>query len=378
MRLASIELNNFRNIAAMQLNAVPGVNVIHGENAQGKTNIIEAIWLFTGAKSFRGAKDKEMLRFGQKRCSIHTVFATAMREQTASIELFAPSQSLLEKKSKSVHLNGVPLESAAELAGQFYAVVFSPAHLSLVREGPAFRRKFLDTAIGQLMPKYSHYLREYQRILLQRNTLLKDVAQFPQLQDTMDVWEENLAKAAASVAFCRARYVERIRPKAAQVYEGISSGRERMDLSYQCGLKDAHLCTREELRAFYREELLHDRKEDIQRGSTRSGPQRDDLEILVNEVPARLYGSQGQQRSSVLALKMAECSMVEETTSEAPIVLLDDVMSELDAGRRDYLLNHLDNWQVFVTCCDDESFRELRNGRSFLIDAGQLQWTEDF
>ena len=237
MRLASIELNNFRNIAAMQLNAVPGVNVIHGENAQGKTNIIEAIWLFTGAKSFRGAKDKEMLRFGQKKCSVHTVFATAMREQTASIELFAPSQSLLEKKSKSVHLNGVPLESAAELAGQFYAVVFSPAHLSLVREGPAFRRKFLDTAIGQLMPKYSHYLREYQRILLQRNTLLKDVAQFPQLQDTMDVWEENLAKAAASVAFCRARYVERIRPKAAQVYEGISSGRERMDLSYQCGLK---------------------------------------------------------------------------------------------------------------------------------------------
>ena len=130
--------------------------------------------------------------------------------------------------------------------------------------------------------------------------------------------------------------------------------------------------------AFYREELLHDRKEDIQRGSTRSGPQRDELEILVNEVPARLYGSQGQQRSSVLALKMAECSMVEETTSEAPIVLLDDVMSELDAGRRDYLLNHLDNWQVFVTCCDDESFRELRNGRSFLIDAGQLQRTEDF
>ena len=231
MRLASIELNNFRNIAAMQLNAVPGVNVIHGENAQGKTNIIEAIWLFTGAKSFRGAKDKEMLRFGQKKCSVHTVFATAMREQTASIELFAPSQSLLEKKSKSVHLNGVPLESAAELAGQFYAVVFSPAHLSLVREGPAFRRKFLDTAIGQLMPKYSHYLREYQRILLQRNTLLKDIAQFPQLQDTMDVWEENLAIAAASVAFCRARYVERIRPKAAQVYEGISSGRERMDLS---------------------------------------------------------------------------------------------------------------------------------------------------
>ena len=248
----------------------------------------------------------------------------------------------------------------------------------LVREGAAFQRKVLDTAIGQLMPKYSHYLREYQRILLQRNTLLKDIAQFPQLQDTMDVWEENLAKAAASVAFCRARYVERIRPKAAQVYEGISSGRERMDLSYQCGLKDAHLCTREELRAFYREELLHDRKEDIQRGSTRSGPRRDDLEILVNEVPARLYGSQGQQRSSVLALKMAECSMVEETTSEAPIVLLDDVMSELDAGRRDYLLNHLDNWQVFVTCCDDESFRELRNGRSFLIDAGQLQRTEDF
>ena len=251
-------------------------------------------------------------------------------------------------------------------------MVSSPAHRSRVREGPAFRRKFLDTAIGQLMPKYSHYLREYQRILLQRNTLLKDVAQFPQLQDTMDVWEENLAKAAASVAFCRARYVERIRPKAAQVYEGISSGRERMDLSYQCGLKDAHLCTREELRAFYREELLHDRKEDIQRGSTRSGPQRDDLEILVNEVPARLYGSQGQQRSSVLALKMAECSMVEETTSEAPIVLLDDVMSELDDKLQDYILNHIQEWQVFITCCNPDALRGLQNGKTFFVEDGTV------
>lgn len=379
MKLVAMELHDFRNIASLQLQASEQVNVIHGENAQGKTNLIEAIWLFTGDKSFRGAKDREMIRFGQNRGSVAVTFSDSVRQESAKIELFAPETAAGgEKRTKSVQLNGVPLESAAELAGTFYAVVFSPAHLSLVREGPAFRRKFLDTAIAQLMPKYGYYLREYQRILLQRNTLLKDLVQFPQLRDTMDVWEEALAKAAAAVAFCRARYVERICPKVAQVYEGISSGRETMDLKYQCGLPDAHQYPREQLRAFYLEQLRRDRESDIQHGSTRCGPHRDDLEILVNGMPARLYGSQGQQRSSVLAMKMAECSMVEETTGEAPIVLLDDVMSELDAGRRDYLLNHLENRQVFVTCCDDESFRQMQSGRSFLIEGGQLQKIEDF
>lgn len=377
MRLESIELTNFRNIRSLSLQAAPGVNVIHGQNAQGKTNLTEAIWMFTGAKSFRGAKDREMIRFGEASCKSSIRFSSAQREQTASIELFSTDGGASEHRGKRVLLNEVPLRSASELAGQFYAVVFSPAHLSLVREGPIVRRKFLDTAISQILPRYEHYLHEYQRILLQRNTLLKDLESFPQLLDTLDLWDENLAKAAAAVTFCRARYVARIGPLAAQVYEGISSGKEHLEMYYQWGSdqSDDRLSpekTRDEFREYYRAEYRRTRQGDIERSATLCGPHRDDFELLVNGMPMRLYGSQGQQRSGVLALKMAECGMVEEVTAETPVVLLDDVMSELDAGRRDYLLNHLDGRQVFVTCCDDESFRGLKQGSSFLIEDGQL------
>ena len=378
MRLNSIELTNFRNISDLKLEAAPGVNVICGENAQGKTNLTEAIWMFTGAKSFRGARDKELIQFGQPNCKSSIVFANEQREQTASIELFDTKAISQGQKPKIVTLNEVPLESASELSGQFYAVVFSPTDLSLVKDGPSLRRKFLDTAIGQILPRYHHYLHEYQRILLQRNTLLKDLARFPQLIDTMEVWEENLAKAAAALAFCRARYVRSIAPKACEVYEGISAGKEHIRVSYQCGLRDAQEQTRDHLKAFFLEELRRTRAEDLERGATLCGPHRDDLDIEINSMPMRLYGSQGQQRSAVLALKMAECSMVEEVTGERPIVLLDDVMSELDAGRRDYLLNHLEDRQVFITCCDDASFRGLQEGRSFVIQNGKMIETRTF
>lgn len=377
MRLESIRLTNFRNIGSLYLEAAAGVNVIHGENAQGKTNLTEAIWMFTGTRSFRGAKDRELIRFGQPCCKSEICFSNQQRTQTASIELCEPSAAQ-EKKTKQVLLNEIALESASELAGQFYAVVFSPAHLSLVRDGPVFRRRFLDTAISQILPRYDHYLHEYQRVLQQRNALLKDLARFPQLIDTMEVWEEHLARAAAAVVFCRARYVDRIRPLASTVYEGISSGREQFDLQYQCGLQPDDLQTREVLRAAFIQEYQRTRAEDIERAATLCGPHRDDLELLVDGMPMRLYGSQGQQRSGVLALKMAECSMVEEVTGETPVVLLDDVMSELDASRRDYLLNHLEGRQVFVTCCDDESFRGLKQGKSFLIQAGKLVDTQEF
>ena len=378
MKLKNIQLTNFRNINALCLTAADGVNVICGENAQGKTNLTEAIWMFTGAKSFRGAKDRELIRFGQQSCQTTISFASEQREQTASIELFSPEAVAQGQKSKIVTLNEISLESASELSGQFYAVVFSPADLSLIKDGPALRRKFLDTAIGQILPRYQHYLHEYQRILLQRNTLLKDLSRFPQLIDTMEIWEETLAKAAAALAFCRARYVRAIAPKACEIYSGISSGRENITVSYQCGLENPQEQTREALRAFFLEEFKRTRAGDLERGATLCGPHRDDLEIEINGMPMRLYGSQGQQRSAVLALKMAECSMVEDVTGERPVVLLDDVMSELDSGRRDYLLNHLENRQVFITCCDDASFRELKEGKGFFIQEGNLLETCTF
>lgn len=369
MRLEQLELENFRNIGALSLSPAPGINVICGDNAQGKTNLVEAIWLFTGAKSFRGAKDRELIRFGSTHCTAKVRFFCDGREQEGLIRLGEEGKGGVAKK---ILLNDIPLESASRLSGRFYAVVFSPVHLSLVKDGPELRRKFLDTALSQLIPKYSGYLREYKRILQQRNALMKDLYRFPQLADTADVWDEHLARVGAAILYCRGRYVERITPAAQKVYCGISSGRERLELFYRGPVEDCESASMERLRELLAARLRESRREDMEHGSTSVGPHRDDLEVEIDGMPARLYGSQGQQRSCVLALKMAECAMIEETVGESPIVLLDDVMSELDARRRDYLLNQIEGRQVFVTCCDDQSFRELREGGRFCLSRGEL------
>lgn len=363
MYVKEIRLTQFRNMERLTLRPCPGINVIYGDNAQGKTNLAEALWLFTGAKSFRGAKDKEMIRFGAQQAELALEFWGGGRDQTADIHI---------KNQKSAWVNEIPLESPSQLAGHFYAVVFSPAHLSLVKDGPAFRRKFLDTALCQIVPKYEVVLREYHRILDQRNALLKDLERFPQLMDTADIWDQNLAKTGAWLMYCRFQYISRLEPAACQVYDGLSAHKERMSMALESSAGGSPEMKREELQTLFYQRLRESRAGDIAKGSTSVGPHRDDLEIRVNDLPVKLYGSQGQQRSCVLALKMAECAMIEELTGESPVILLDDVMSELDSQRRGYLLNRIQGRQVFVTCCDQESVQLMEQGKAFHIDGGAL------
>ncbi len=371
MHITKIQLEQFRNMEEMVLCPCPGINVIYGDNAQGKTNLAEAIWMFTGAKSFRGAKEKEMLRFGSEQSKLHLEFWGGGRQQTADIRI------LNQKNQKTAWLNEVQLESAAKLAGSFYAVVFSPTHLSLIKEGPALRRKFLDTALCQIIPKYEANLREYHRILDQRNALLKDLERFPQLSDTLDIWDQHLAKCGAWLLYCRNQYVKRMLPVAYEVYRGISGEKEELSMELESSIGATEDMDREELRQLFLEKLKECRSADIMKHSSSCGPHRDDLDLRVNGLPLRLYGSQGQQRSCVLALKLAECAIIEELTGESPVILLDDVMSELDSQRRSYLLNRITGRQVFVTCCDQESVQLLEEGRAFHIDKGHLLGEED-
>lgn len=363
MYITEIKVEQFRNMEELLLHPCPGINVIYGDNAQGKTNLAEAIWLFTGAKSFRGAKEKELLRFGAEQTRLSIEFWGAGRLQTAELRI---------RNQKTAFLNEIPLESAARLAGQFYAVVFSPTHLSLIKDGPAYRRKFLDTALCQIIPKYEVNLKEYHRILDQRNALLKDLERFPQLSDTLDIWDQHLARCGAWLMYCRNQYVKRIQPVACEVYSGISGDKEVLSMSLESSLSANEDMGREELQQLFLEQLAEHRSTDIQKRSTSCGPHRDDLELRVNELPLRLYGSQGQQRSCVLALKLAECAVIEELTGESPVILLDDVMSELDSQRRSYLLNRIKGRQVFVTCCDQESVQLLEEGKAFHIDNGRI------
>ena len=362
MTINSVKIKNFRNIADLSFTADSGVNVIYGENAQGKTNILESIWLFTGCKSFRGAKDNELIKFGENFAKINLDFSDNIREKKSEI--------IIVDKKKNASLNGVSLRSTAELIGSFYAVIFSPVHLSLIKDGPAARRKFLDTALCQLKPSYAEHLAGYKRALIQRNALLKDLHLNSELYDMLDTWDDQLARYSACVIKERLQYIDLLSDYSKSIYSGISENKENFSVFYskninkELSIKDIYL---NEI-----EILKNSRKEDIFSKTTTVGPHRDDLEILINDVSARSYGSQGQQRSCALALKLGESEIIKKVTGETPVALLDDVMSELDEKRQDYVLNHINDRQVFLTCCDPSQVLRLCGGKSFLIKGGEI------
>ncbi|MEG2295305.1 MAG: DNA replication/repair protein RecF [Oscillospiraceae bacterium] len=361
MKINHLTLKDFRNIGEMHLAPCEGINIIYGNNAQGKTNLIESIWLFTGAKSFRNCKDRDFLRFGTGQSILKVTFQDEIREQTAKI--------IIDDKNK-VSLNEIDLASRTKLAGNFYSVIFSPIHLSLVKDGPALRRKFLDGAIGQLKPSYLQLLTTYNRILDQRNALLKDVYHHSSLLDMLDIWDDHFIQVNSKLIKIRKNYMERLSQHAFEIYNGITMNQESLDVSYTCSTCDDFDC--ENLQEMVRKQLKSIRSEDLKTGITNVGIHRDDIELNINGVSARGFASQGQQRSAVLALKLAECEIIQSYTKTSPIVLLDDVMSELDQSRRAYILNHLKNKQVFITCCDDTYFKNFTNGCSFQMIDGAI------
>ncbi|MBR6779560.1 MAG: DNA replication/repair protein RecF [Clostridia bacterium] len=356
MIIRKLQLTGFRNLADLTLCPCEGVNVIYGENAQGKTNLLESIWLFSGMKSFRGAKDSELVGFGKPFARMEMDFFSAQREQKAVLTV---------ENSRKATLNGVSLSSAAKLMGKCHAAVFSPAFLSLVQAGPSERRRFLDMALCQIKPSYAQALRIYNRALKQRNALLGDLYAHPELEALLEVWDARLCEAGEEILQAREEYLTFLQPTAEQVYDGLSSSREKLNLVY---IKKDNAQAEKSLAQLLNEH----RREDIINKTTSVGPHRDDMGIFINGAAARTYGSQGQQRSCAIALKLSEAQILKEITGEQPVILLDDVMSELDAGRQDYILNHIGDRQVFITCCDPASILRLCNGKTFEIANGKI------
>lgn len=352
MKVLSLRHRGYRNLEAGTFFPGEGVNLICGPNAQGKTNLLEALWLFTGGRSFRGTRDSELVRRGEEQAKLTLSFYRDDREQEAQLALFGGK--------RHAWINSVPLRSPGQLVGRVCAVIFSPEHISLVREGPAGRRAFLDGALCQIRPGYVRLLNRYRRTLSQRNALLKDIPRHCELEDTLAIWDEKLVQDGAKIVAQRTAYLDLLRRIAAERYSGLSHGSETLSLSYQESAPD--------LRA----SLRAGRRRDIQQGFTGAGPHRDDFSMEINSENARAFGSQGQKRSIVLALKLAEAAILEERTGEKPLVLLDDVLSELDATRQEYLLNHLTDCQVFITCCEPGQAAQLRGGRLFSVRAGRV------
>ena len=361
MNVTHFEAKNFRNISSCSIDPCDEINIIYGKNAQGKTNLLEGIWLFTGCRSFRGSKDSELINFNSAKSVLEMDFFADDREQTAHLEI---------GEGRKFMVNGIKMKSAGEVMGKFLCVVFSPVHLSLIKDGPYERRRFLDIAISQLKPKYGITLSQYNKAVAQRNMLLKDIPLHSELYDTLDIWEERIAFFASEIIRQRIGYINKLGLFAGDIYSGLSSGREEMKISYAQGTAVVGE-SKQELYENMKYQLYASRKNDLITGFTSVGPHRDDLSVTIDALSARSYGSQGQQRSAALALKLGEAAVIRSFTDEQPVALLDDVMSELDETRQNYILNHIKNWQVFITCCDPETVKNLRYGKKFRIEDGR-------
>lgn len=302
-----------------------------------------------------------MVGFDRDRAALTLDFFGQEREQSAAITI---------QGRRTAELNGIKQASPARMAGRFCAVVFSPAHLSLIKDGPEERRRFMDAALCQLRPAYMQDFSIYQRTLRQRNALLKDAQTGGMLPpEVLEIWDARLAQAGASVFLARRRYWRELQPAAAAIYNGLSAGREQLRLSYASPAGDDQTTPEQAV-----DNLLHALQErrtaDKAAGFTTAGVHRDDLTVEIDGQPTRIYGSQGQQRSAVLALKLAEASLLRQETGEQPVMLLDDVMSELDLSRQDYILNHIHGWQVLITCCDPAPLCRLTKGTTFEVKKG--------
>ncbi len=368
MKLLSLELKNYRNLEKQVLNPHEKVNIIYGDNAQGKTNLVESIYLLTGQKSFRGAKENELLKFGCDSAEILAKFFSNGREQEIKIIL---------GKNKNIYINEVK-STPSELTGVFNSVIFSPTELSLIKDGPSERRAFLDNAISKIMPRYSVILQNFNKILYQRNNLLSEIkynkyTDKSLLIETLFAWEQSLVKPIYLLINARIRYIDRITPHIKDIYREISKDKEKINIEYIPSIKNLPTdMNREKCEEIILKSLQDNRNEDIKNGYTTSGPHRDDFNITLNNISARSYGSQGQQRSCALALKIAECRVIEKVTNEKPILLLDDVFSELDKSRKHFFLKQFLDTQIFITSCDKTGIQGIKCGKSFRMVNGEI------
>lgn len=372
MKITDFYAVGFRNLKELRFTPCGDVNIICGDNGQGKTNLLEAMWLFTGMRSFRGvgAKERDFIGFDDKAATLQLHFETAERAQVA--KLMYPKENI---RCKRAWLNGVELEATSKLFGALRCVIFYPEHLSLIKDGPDGRRNFLDNAVSQVRGGYMKTLWQYNKILSQRNALLKELYHKRSLLPTLEMWDLQLAKAGTYLTILRMDYAEKLAKVCAEYYAGISGGRERLSLSYFSTVFDGYpdaITYTDSIIEFYYDKLQRSVPEDIRQGFTSLGVHRDDLALLLNDRAAKSFASQGQQRSMVLSLKLSEAYLLRHAFSDYPVILFDDVLSELDASRQGFIMNHLGDMQVFITCCDASDIALLKQGRVFTMKNGAL------
>lgn len=347
MYIKYLMLKDYRNYEELLIELVKGVNVFIGDNAQGKTNVLEAMYYCAFAKSHRTNKDRELISWDKEKSIIQVYVNKQRLDKRIDI-------SILRDGKKAITINKIKINKISELIGTFNVVMFSPEDLRIVKESPGVRRKFIDMEIAQLNPKYYYSLVQYNKVLNERNSILKS----RRIDDTMiQVYDDQLSTFAGYIIKKRIEYVNKLNEYGKTIHKDITSGKENIDFKYISPVKDIENI-KEELKILLKKNI----NKDIMNGITSIGPHRDDLNIYLNGVDAKRFGSQGQQRTSVLTMKFASLKIIKETTGEYPVLLLDDVLSELDINRKKYILSSIEDIQTIITCTGIEDINENLNG----------------
>ena len=339
MYIESIELKNYRNYEYLYIELDPATNILYGDNAQGKTNILEAAYLCGTTKSHRGSRDREIIRFGQEESHIRMM----VRRDGISRKI---DVHLKKNKSKGIAVDGIPIKKASELFGIVNLVFFSPEDLNIIKNGPGERRRFLDMELCQLDKIYLQDLAGYNQVLNQRNKLLKDISFSPRLADTLDVWDMQLVHYGKKIIAARERFIGELNGMIRELHASLTGGRESIYLNYEPNVEEELL----------EERLAASRDRDLKFKQSSVGPHRDDFCVQVNDIDIRKFGSQGQQRTAALSLKLSELALVKKRIGENPVLLLDDVLSELDSSRQNYLLQSIHQIQTLITCTGLDEF----------------------
>ena len=366
MRLDRLYLRGFRNYAEVEARFVPGVNLLIGDNANGKTNLLEAVSYLSTARAFRAKKEQELILFGQDFAEIAATVHSQEREQTLRAVIFSG------RRPRQLWLNGVKQKTAAGIAGVLTSVLFRPDDLSVLKGGAQARRRLLDQTICQLRPNYEAALSEYQRLHEQKSAVLKDWRENPSLLDVLPEYNLRMAQVGALVISYRARYLKALSECAADFHREFSGGAEELTLTYKTVSNiDDPFAEPAVLREKLQEHQQVHEKAELESGQCLSGPHKDDFEAALNGLPIALFGSQGQTRTATISVKLAERELLRRDTGEEPILLLDDVLSELDAGRQDFVLNQLKSGQVFISCCETDRLTKL--GQVLTIEKGTIR-----
>lgn len=326
-------MKNFRNYEDLSISFDQGTNILYGDNAQGKTNVLEAVYLCGTTKSHRGSKDREMIRFDQEESHIRM----RVKKDGVSHKI---DMHLKKNKAKGIAIDGIAIRRAAELFGIVNLVAFSPEDLNIIKNGPSERRRFMDLELCQLNKVYLQELASYNKILNQRNKLLKDIAFHPGLEDTLDVWDMQLVSYGKKIIALRKEFLTELGEIIKSIHSSLTGEKEEIQLLYEPDVCEEEL----------EERLRMAREKDLRFHITSIGPHRDDFCVKINGIDIRKYGSQGQQRTAALSLKLSEIYLVEKVTKDHPVLLLDDVLSELDSSRQRYLLQSIHNIQTIITC----------------------------